>query len=321
MKYDAFISYRRKTSFAMARLIRDQLIERALHCFLDLKEDCAGEFDERIPNAVRSSSNFILILSKDALNGCVNEDDWMRREILAAFEGGCTIIPILCPDFTWPEELNPLLPPEVRRIETLQGVFPSPEYFDSAIDKLVSYMTGVKPINPKTEKKVSLYVESSRFILEKLGSVEDFVSVDMAFHAGSEWHRNTDMVDTLSRLYQMGCRLRVIINSPEAVEEVCRHMRQPMKKYVKFENNVSDWLDFAREYPDYIQVRVLDVPLLHRLYIVRGEHGGSANVKYYSYGNYTPEKDFRLTFDSPDPEYALYAGEFEYLWSIAKEIE
>ena len=315
MEYDVFISYRRKNGFEMAQLICDRLTEKGLKCFLDLEEMRAGKFDEKIIDSINNSSNFILVLPRYALDRCVNEDDWVRKEIVAA-TGKCTIIPILYPNFSWPKKLYKDLPEEITSLERQQGVPLSREYFSAMIDKIISYMTDVEV---HTNKKENLYVESSKFIMEKVKSTENVLSVDMAFHAGSEWRRNTEMVNVLSTLYSMGIKMRVIINSPKAAEEVCGHMRQPFKKYVKFESNVEEWTELAKEYPDKIELRVLDIPLLHRLYIVRGENSGSANVKYYSYGNYKPENDFRLTFNSPDDEYTLYKEEFEYLWNIANK--
>ncbi|MBR5273165.1 MAG: toll/interleukin-1 receptor domain-containing protein [Clostridia bacterium] len=317
MKFDAFISYRRKNGFEMARLIRDHLHNQGLKCYLDTEENRNGDFGEHLVEAIHNSSNFILVLPKDALKRCINEDDWVRREVEAAY-GKCTIIPVMYPDFKWPKKLYSQLPDAIVNLENQQGVTAVDEYFPYMIEKIIALMDKV---SVKRTKKVSVYTESSNFLFNKARETDKLVSVDMAFHSGSEWHRNTEMVDSMSQLISMDCKIRVIINSPESVETVCEHMKQPHKKYVKFETNIEEWREFASENPDNVFVRVLDLPLLHRIYIVRGENGGSANIKYYSYGNYTPDKDFRLSFDSPSPEYKLYQEEFEYLWNIAKEIK
>ena len=90
-------------------------------------------------------------------------------------------------------------------------------------------------------------------------------------------------------------------------------MSQPLKKYVGFDNCVEEWRELARIYPDIIQVRIANVPLLHRLYILREETDGVVNVKYYTYGNCTPDKDFRRSFDHSGMEYELYTQEFDYI--------
>lgn len=319
MQFHAFISYRRKNGFAMAQLIRDRLKEKGILCYLDVEEARAGKFNEQLLDNIRDAPNFILVLPKRALDRCVHENDWVRREVLAAIEMKKTIIPVIYPDFTWPRKLYDRLPKEIVDLEYEQAVVASQEYFPSMIERIIGYMTDVTVSESKPAKE-TLYRESAQFFADKILSVESLVSVDMAFHAGSEWRRNTDMVDCLSRMYDEGYTIRVLVNSPESVEQVCVHMRQPRKRYVGIGDNIREWQEMVKEFGGNIQVRVLDVPLLHRLYIVRGEKGGSANVKYYSYGNYVPEKDFRLTFDSPDPEYKLYAEEFEYLWGIARPL-
>lgn len=320
MKFHAFISYRRKNGFEMAQLIRDRLKERGIECYLDLEEVKAGKFNEQLLNTIRDTPNFILVLPKGALDRCVHEKDWVRREILEAMKNPeKTVIPVIYPNFEWPRKLYDKLPAEIVGLENAQGVVASYDYFSAMIEKIVGYMTNVTVCDPLAPK-VTLYRESSLFFTDKTESVGTPVSLDMAFHAGSEWRRNTDMVDCLTRMLEAGYPIRVIINSPASVQQVCAHMRQPRKHYVKIEDNLLEWKELAEECGGNMEVRVLDVPLLHRLYVVRGENGGSVNVKYYSYGNYVPEKDFRLTFDSPDPSYKLYAEEFEYLWSIARPL-
>lgn len=96
-------------------------------------------------------------------------------------------------------------------------------------------------------------------------------------------------------------------------------MTHPLKKYRSYEECLLNWYELAVSYPDIVEVRMLKVPLLHRIYLIRGNKSGAVNVKYYTYGNYTPEKDFRLTFEAGSPEYELYFGEFDYLWNHAEK--
>jgi len=323
MKYDAFISYRRE-SYGTAQFIASELKHRyGLDCYIDTKEHEEGDYGKHLHEAIANSSNFLVVLSENALDECVHEGDWVRREVIAAFKNKNKnkkrpIIPVIYPNFKWPTDLDENFPEEIVNLKNQQGVIICHEYSDVAIQKIVGYM---KNIEPKNLQKESLYAESSNFISNKVRTTENLISVDMAFHSGAEWRNNSDMVKTLSELISTDCKIRIIVNSSKAVKDVCKHMRQPLKDYISFQANIAKWKAFIQPYSDNIQIRVLDVPLLHRLYIVRGECGGSANIKYYSYGNYTPEKDFRLTFDSPAPEYKLYQEEFEYLWSISNDIK
>ena len=70
-------------------------------------------FDQRIIDAIGESPVFLLILSKGALDRCVNEDDWVRQEILHATKCGCHIVPVTIDDTF--EGLPASLPEELRR--------------------------------------------------------------------------------------------------------------------------------------------------------------------------------------------------------------
>lgn len=107
-------------------------------------------------------------------------------------------------------------------------------------------------------------------------------------------------------------------NKSADVYTITRSMTQPLKKYRSYEECLSDWYELAASYSDIVELRVPKVPLLHRIYLIRGNMSGAVNIKYYTYGNYTPDKDFRLTFEAGSPEYELYSEESEYLWKNAE---
>lgn len=314
---DAFISYRRDGGYLMAQLLRSSLKDKGVYCYLDLEEDRSGQFDERLLDAIRDSFNFILILTKGTLDRCVNKDDWVRREIVEAVNSDKNIIPVMYPDFVWPKELNEQFPDEVLTLEKKQGVILRQEYLQATIEKIIAYMTNVKYPENKTAKADSIPDGTSAFFTNGFDKLSDIQCVDMAFHAGSEWRRNSDKVDILTHIIDKSITLRILVNSADTVSTVCSHMSQPLKKYVGFDSCVEEWIELAQTYPDVVQVRIADVPLLHRLYILRGEKTGYVNVKYYTYGNYTPDKDFRMVFDNSGMEYKLYTEEFDYIWKKA----
>ena len=113
MKYDVFISYRRDGGDKYARTIQ-QALEKQYRVFLDFDELKDGVFDQRIIDAISSSPVFLLILSRGALDRCVNEGDWVRQEILYAAKCGCHIVPVTIVDDNF-EGLPPSLPEELRR--------------------------------------------------------------------------------------------------------------------------------------------------------------------------------------------------------------
>jgi len=111
MKYDIFISYRREGGDKYARTIQ-QALEKQYRVFLDFDELKDGVFDQRIIDVISESPVFLLILSKGALNRCMNENDWVRQEILQAVKCGCHIVPVTIDDTF--EGLPTSLPEELR---------------------------------------------------------------------------------------------------------------------------------------------------------------------------------------------------------------
>ena len=106
-KYDIFISYRRDGGKEWARMLSLELERLGYSVFLDFDELKDGIFDKRIMNAIESAPIFMVILSPHSLDRCVNEDDWVRREIEYAISHSRHFVPIN-PDCTFtgfPEDL------------------------------------------------------------------------------------------------------------------------------------------------------------------------------------------------------------------------
>lgn len=95
-QYDIFISYRRVGGAHYARILKAELEKRGYkdRVFLDYDELVDGKFDHRIMNAIETAPVFIFILSPGSLDRCINTDDWVRQEIIYAFENERHIIPI-----------------------------------------------------------------------------------------------------------------------------------------------------------------------------------------------------------------------------------
>ena len=118
-KYDMFISYRREGGAQYARILQLMLRQKGYQVFLDYDELTDGIFSDHIKNAIKETPIFILILSKNAIDRCTNENDWLRQEILFALENNKKIIPVN-PDATF-NGLSQcvdakLIPESIRRI-------------------------------------------------------------------------------------------------------------------------------------------------------------------------------------------------------------
>lgn len=92
--YDIFISYRRDGGAPYARILQLMLTQRGYDVFLDYDELTDGVFGEHIKTAIKNSSVFMLVLSANSMDRCVNEGDWVRQEIKLALDEGKQIIPV-----------------------------------------------------------------------------------------------------------------------------------------------------------------------------------------------------------------------------------
>lgn len=94
-RYDVFISYRRSGGGKeIARLLDAEIDKTSYRSFLDFNELKDSAFGPQIMAAIDSAPVFLFVLSEGALDRCVNEDDWVRKEILYALSKGKHIVPV-----------------------------------------------------------------------------------------------------------------------------------------------------------------------------------------------------------------------------------
>ena len=142
-EYAGFISYWRKAGGQTARLIKlmiEKYSDKKL--FLDVDELDAGRFDDRLLRVIESVPSFILILTAGCLDRCVDEGDWLKREILQALLSKRNIIPIFVEGFVFPDqEFFARLPAGFAELPKYQAVLYDHQYVDSVARKVLRYMT------------------------------------------------------------------------------------------------------------------------------------------------------------------------------------
>lgn len=158
--YDLFLSYRREGGFATARLLYEHLKSLGLNPFFDLEELRSGPFNTKLYSNIEESSNFIPVLSKNALDRCVNEGDWLRIEIAHAIKNKKNIVPVMLEEFEWPESL----PSDIKDLVNYNGIRISKEYFDASVLKLVSLLKDVTLPTLDTKKDVNYVREGNAYI-------------------------------------------------------------------------------------------------------------------------------------------------------------
>ncbi|XP_017074001.1 NAD(+) hydrolase sarm1 isoform X2 [Drosophila eugracilis] len=145
---DVFVSYRRSNGSQLASLLKVHLQLRGFSVFIDVERLEAGKFDNGLLNSIRQAKNFVLVLTPDALHRCINDEDckdWVHREIVAALNSNCNIIPIMDQHFDWPEAER--LPEDMRSVAHFNGVSWIHDYQDACIDKLERFLRGEKNID------------------------------------------------------------------------------------------------------------------------------------------------------------------------------
>ena len=131
--YDVFISYRRSTGEDLAARICEHLRKGGFNPFIDFESLRSGKFNEQLYQYIDNAPNFVLILSKNALDRCINEDDWVRLEIERALSGNKNIVPVCTKDFVMNTEK---LPESLSELPLYQQITPSSALFEASMDLL-----------------------------------------------------------------------------------------------------------------------------------------------------------------------------------------
>lgn len=131
-RYDIFISYRR-SSYDTANLIATRLKAAGYSVFFDMETLRSGKFNEQLYDVIEHCTDFLVVLPPNALDRCVNEDDWVRLEICRAMVHNKNIVPVMLNGFTWPSPM----PQGMEELCNYQAITASSiEYFDLALQRL-----------------------------------------------------------------------------------------------------------------------------------------------------------------------------------------
>ena len=159
MAYDIFISYRRKGAGAgVAGELQAKLENLGYKVFLDVDEIGSGQFPEQIEKAISECTDFILVLSPGTLDRCVEEEDWVRREILHAQKQNKNILGVGLPGFIMPEA--EALPDPLKPMTTIQVFSWTHEYRTASFEKIAENLVSTQVKKKKTHR-LRLYLLSA----------------------------------------------------------------------------------------------------------------------------------------------------------------
>ena len=155
MSYDIFISYRRKGAGAgVAGELQAKLENRGYKVFLDVDNIGSGAFPEQIDRAIKECNDFLLILSPGMMDRCVDEEDWVRHEIILAEQYGKNIIGVSLPGFVMPEASE--LPQPLRDVPEKQVFLWSHEYRNASFEKVVNNLVSFQRKKKRSRRNVLL---------------------------------------------------------------------------------------------------------------------------------------------------------------------
>lgn len=317
-QFDCFICYRRNSGYFPAKMVHSLLSQKGISCFLDLEETSAGFFNKRVEEAIRSSRYFILMLTKGSLENCLDEQDWVRKEVEMAQKYDKVIIPVRVEGFEWPRQLEGTMPASIQELETLDSVVLTTDYFDAAVSRLISFMNTSRRINDMDILPGDATVD---YLYNSIEDVEKIQSYDMMFHTGERWMRSNAKLAFLAFLLENHIPVRVLINSPKAASSIIHltsscflqsKTRQKLFHHLSVSEIVQEWAKLSAQFPGLIQVRVSDCLFFHRSCILRFKNGnGNLIVKNYRYGDQAPEMQ---SFSNPQLALRRFKDEFDFVW-------
>lgn len=150
--YDIFISYRRNGGEHTARIIRDRLNELGYKVFYDVESLRSGNFNEKLYSVIDECTDFVLILSSGALDRCINEDDWVRKEVEHALSQKKNIVPVMLRDFSF----GCPLPQSMESLPYLNGIEANSQFFDAFIEKLQQFLKSKPSLVQRLKSNVLL---------------------------------------------------------------------------------------------------------------------------------------------------------------------
>ena len=118
---DIFISYKRSDGGLLAENICLRLKEKGFHnIFFDKDAMREGPFDSQIEDAIKTCTDFIILLTHDALECFEDPKAWVPIELELAVRNGCHVIPIVTAGWNGYDETFVERFPSVSKLENIR---------------------------------------------------------------------------------------------------------------------------------------------------------------------------------------------------------
>ncbi len=245
MKYDVFVSYRRSDAFT-ANLVAEKLKNLGYSVFFDVETLRSGNFNTQLYDVIKGCKDFVLVLPPNALDRCISEEDWIRKEVCHAMECNKNIIPVLLSGFNWPDPM----PKGMEQLKFYQAITASDaEYFDMSIKKLSTYLRSKPSVRRKFVKMIyTIAISVLSLILLGLG-LWQFTTYRICVDIVDKFSHDISIVDIL---YTQNQRLDKVW---EEYKMECRTGNSPLSKTAIdsiFLNTISSMRAEAESYNGYL---------------------------------------------------------------------
>jgi tetratricopeptide (TPR) repeat protein len=114
---------------------------------MDIENIDGGQFDTIILNQIAARPYFLVVLTPGTLDRCVNEDDWLKREMEHALSLNRIIIPLTTPEFKFEDVQEFLTGKLATELPRFNAVSVPHDYFEAAMERLRTRF--LKPIDLK----------------------------------------------------------------------------------------------------------------------------------------------------------------------------
>lgn len=166
-KTDIFISYRRQDAEAHACMLYRDLVNAGYTVFFDHKTLGAGDFIDNIHHAIDSSTDFLLLLSHDALGDRIYQnDDILRQEIAYAFKRKKQIVGIMLSGF---EAFPKNLPDDISYLPHVNCLYS--DILDKFIKRFGFEYKGLNPAKGKIYEATVTALKSNPLVKKTLSAL------------------------------------------------------------------------------------------------------------------------------------------------------
>ena len=241
MKYDVFVSYRRSDAFT-ANLVAEKLKALGYSVFFDVETLRGGTFNDQLYEVIENCNDMVLVLPPNALDRCISEEDWIRKEVCYAMKCKKNIVPVLLTGFEWPSPM----PAGMEQLRFYQAVTAtSAEYFDMSIKKLATYLKSKPSIKRKLVTKLFVIAVCILTLVAIGWGVWRFTIYNVCNDITHKFSHDISMLDLLyeqtERLddawndYKRETLSERSLHTQEAIDSLC------VKRVLDLRNQVSEY--------------------------------------------------------------------------------